>query len=69
MCFQKCDFFTGKPTTKFGGSAFFQGTATMFLGREKAKKKVKGCLLNPCNVVAQLVTPQRDAVDTTMTFT
>ena len=26
------------------------------------------CLLNPCNVVAQLVTSQLVAVDTTMTF-
>ena len=29
---------------------------------------VQNCLLNPCNVVAQLVTSQLVTVDTTMTF-
>ena len=35
---------------------------------KKKQKQNKNCLLNPCNVVAQLVTSQPDAVDTTMTF-
>ena len=31
-------------------------------------RREEACLLNPCIVVAQLVTSQPDAVDTTMTF-
>ena len=35
---------------------------------DTASRREEACLLNPCNVVAQLVTSQPDAADTTMTF-
>ena len=35
---------------------------------DTASRREEACLLNPCDVVAQLVTSQPDAADTTMTF-
>ena len=35
---------------------------------DTASRREEACLLNPCNVVVQLVTSQPITVDTTMTF-
>ena len=38
------------------------------LANKTTQQQYKVCMLNTCNVVAQLVTPQPGAVDATMTF-